>query len=249
MVAERQPSFQGESRAVFEWVGLLRDPVFYGFGVPRGDGRLVAVFPGLFANDLYLEPLRDWLGRIGYRPVRSTIAMNAGCPQRRRLEAEAELRRRMQRRHGPVALIGHSAGGVIARALAGAMQHEVSHLILLGSPAAVMGRRWDLERQGYRARLSNTARMVATAGERARRALDPDCTIPECECAFPDDVARPLSSSTKVTSIFSRDDPIVPVWASRDPLADNIETTGTHSGMAFNGRVYREIARALSSRD
>src|SRR5689334_6792584 len=103
MVAERQPSFERETRAVFEWVGLLRDPVFYGFGVPHGDGRLVGVLPGLFANDLYLEPLRDWLGRIGYRPVRSTIAMNAGCPQRRRLEAEAELRRRMEWRGGPIA--------------------------------------------------------------------------------------------------------------------------------------------------
>jgi len=247
MVAERQPAIEREPRAIFELGGLLGDPVFYGLGVPRGDGRLVVVLPGMFANDFYLQPLRDWLSRIGYRAVRSNIAMNAGCPERRRLEAEAELRRRMQRRPGPVALIGHSAGGVIARALAGAMQHEVSHLILLGSPAGSPGRRSGGIRRSRQ--ISNAARMVASAGERARRFIDPDCEIPQCGCAFVQDVSSPLSPSTRVTSIYSREDPIVPIWASRDPTADNIETTGTHSGLAFNGAVYRAIAKALSVRD
>src|SRR5439155_22763708 len=80
MVAERQPAIEREPRAIFELGGLLGDPVFYGLGVPRGDGRLVVVLPGMFANDFYLQPLRDWLSRIGYRAVRSNIAMNAGCP-------------------------------------------------------------------------------------------------------------------------------------------------------------------------
>jgi triacylglycerol lipase len=247
MVAERQPAIEREPTAIFELGGLLGDPVFYGLGVPRGDGRLVVVLPGMFANDFYLQPLRDWLSRIGYRAVRSNIAMNAGCPERRRLESEAELRRRMRRHSGRVALIGHSAGGVIARALAADMQDDVSHLILLGSPAGSLGRRWDGIRRSRH--ITDAARMVATAGERARRFIDPDCEIPQCDCAFVQDVSRPLAASTRVTSIYSREDPIVPIWASRDPTAENIEITGTHSGLAFNGSVYRAIAKALSVRD
>src|SRR5438067_1321253 len=247
MVAERQPAIEREPRAVLELGGVMGDAVVYGVGVRRGDGRRVVVVPGMFANDFCLQLLRDWLSRIGYRAVRSNIAMNAGCPERRRLEAEAELRRRMQRRPGPVALIGHSAGGVIARALAGAMQDEVSHLILLGSPAGSLGRRWDGIRRSRQ--ISDAARMVASAGERARRFIDPDCEIPQCGCPFVQDVSGPLAATTRVTSIYSLEDPIVPIWASRDPTADNIETTGTHSGLAFNGAVYRAIAKALSVRD
>src|SRR5215469_18849461 len=63
---------------------LLADPCFYGFGIPRGDGRLVAVLPGLLGSDLYLQPLRNWLQRVGYSPVRSTLEFNAGCLQRLR---------------------------------------------------------------------------------------------------------------------------------------------------------------------
>jgi len=33
---------------------LLADPVFYGIGVPGGDGKPVVVIPGLLGNDLYL---------------------------------------------------------------------------------------------------------------------------------------------------------------------------------------------------
>jgi hypothetical protein len=38
----------------------------------------VLVLPGLFAGDGYLQPLRDWLGRSGYSPVRSGIDRNPG---------------------------------------------------------------------------------------------------------------------------------------------------------------------------
>src|SRR5207247_1759039 len=47
---------------------LLVEPVFWGVGVRRGDGRPVLVLPGLYGGDRYLSPLRDWLRRIGYSP-------------------------------------------------------------------------------------------------------------------------------------------------------------------------------------
>src|SRR5437867_11584794 len=53
-----------EARALGELAALQRDPVFRGHGLPRGDGRIVLVLPGLFGNDLYLQPLHLWLRRI-----------------------------------------------------------------------------------------------------------------------------------------------------------------------------------------
>src|SRR5262249_40380798 len=66
-----------ESRAVTELAQLHSAPIFYGRGAPRGDGRVVLVVPGLFGNDVYLGPLRGWLRRIGYTPVRSSLVVNA----------------------------------------------------------------------------------------------------------------------------------------------------------------------------
>ncbi|HEY7294163.1 MAG TPA: hypothetical protein VH916_03935, partial [Dehalococcoidia bacterium] len=53
-----------------EFGELLRDPVFWGWGVPRGDGHAVLVLPGLGAGDAYLRPLRGWLRRLGYTTLR-----------------------------------------------------------------------------------------------------------------------------------------------------------------------------------
>ena len=55
-------------------------PVYYGFGVPRGDDSGVVIIPGFLGTDLYLTELHGWLGRIGYRPYFSGIGINADCP-------------------------------------------------------------------------------------------------------------------------------------------------------------------------
>ena len=125
-MVQSAPSLTRETWAWAEFVQLLADPIYYGSGLPRGDGRLVVVLPGLFGNDWYLHPLRVWLGRIGYQPVPSTLAVNAGCPERLTREVEANLARRREAVAGPVALIGHSRGGILARAIASRLGHEAS---------------------------------------------------------------------------------------------------------------------------
>lgn len=99
-----------------EFGQLLRDPVFWGWGVPRGDGHTVLVLPGLGAGDAYLRPLRGWLRRLGYRTMRSGIRRNPGLSERLLAElgerVEAEYRRTGRR----VSIVGHSMGGAQARA-------------------------------------------------------------------------------------------------------------------------------------
>ena len=64
MAEELNRMLRIESRALGELAALQIDPVFHGRGVPRGDGRLVLVLPGLFGNDFYLQPLHGWLRRM-----------------------------------------------------------------------------------------------------------------------------------------------------------------------------------------
>lgn len=244
-----------EARAGAELAALHTSGVFWGRGVPRGDGRTVVVVPGLFGNDLYLRPLRDWLRRIGYRPQRSSLTINAGCPKRLVNTIDATLERQLASTAEPIALVGHSRGGMLCWAYASRLGARVSHLALLGSPApavAALFRYWQTfaPSTGF-SPMGGTNNAVAAAGQRALRLLDPDCNVPACRCEYVDDVLRPLSPSTKVLSIASTDDPIVPPTASdlssaRLSRGENVLVRGSHSGLAHNRAVYELLAGFLA---
>jgi pimeloyl-ACP methyl ester carboxylesterase len=228
-----------EASAWGELADLMSDRLYW--APPRiGKGRAVLVLPGLFGNDIYLGPLRNWLGRAGYRAVRSDLWVNAGCPERLTRRTEDHLARRLKPGE-PLTIIGHSRGGLLGRAIAARLQDRVSHFVLLGSPVGGITR-WA-EMRG----ISGVpgAEPVREASDRARRTLDPDCNVPDCGCPFPEDFLRPLHPDTQVVSIYSPNDPIVPAPACRVPNGRNIEVPGTHSGLAFNKRVYRELLTAL----
>lgn len=249
MADDRRDMLRQEGRSLAELAALHRDPVFYGRGVPRGDGRLVLVVPGLFGGDMYLQPLRRWLARIGYTPMRSALVMNVGCPDRLRGQVERSLQREMAQRPGPISLIGHSRGGMLCWAIASRLQARASHLALLGSPAPAVV---TMMAAGPGAPNTFAAPGVADAGARALRLMDPDCTVPACGCPYTDDLRRALHPSTRVASIFSREDRIVNPAACRvagDTGEDvqNIEVGGSHGGLAHNRTVFTHLARFLAA--
>jgi triacylglycerol lipase len=155
------------------------------------------------------------------------------------------VNRRSSNSKRPLALIGHSRGGALARAIAGGLQNRVSHLILLGSP---VGELQLAVTNGQPINLANAGvnRTVEEASMFARRLLDPNCSFPRCGCAFAKDIARLLSELTAVLSVFSPDDQIVSPAACRVMDGKNLEISGTHSGLVYNREVYREVARFLA---
>lgn len=237
-----------ESRAVSEYWQLIFDPVYRGEGVPGGHGDLVLLLPGLFANDSYLLPLRDWLRRIGYQPALSTIPLNVGCPDRLQQRVLRSLEARIDRSAGPMAIIGHSRGGMLGKALASRLGERCTRLITLGSPLggalrAGLNGLIDLM-QPQSADLA--ARPVADAGRRAMRIFSPECHFPACACAYVEQLLAPLATTTQVTSIYSLDDPVVAPEAAAIDGATNIEVRGSHGGLVSNRLVYRELADALA---
>ncbi len=101
-----------------QFASLARDPIGYGVGVPRGDGRPVLLIPGFTAGDWSLGTMARWLGRIGYKPYLSGIDLNIGCP-RRKVELVGWRAEKIARESGQrVTIIGHSLGGVLGRAIA-----------------------------------------------------------------------------------------------------------------------------------
>ena len=123
----------GLTRPVVELGRLLRDPVYWGVGAPRGDGHPVLVLPGLFAGDQSLALLRRWLRRVGYTPVRSGIARNPGWSEELLAQLATLVDQVARERQQPVTIIGHSLGGVLAHAVARRRPTSVRHVIALGS--------------------------------------------------------------------------------------------------------------------
>src|ERR1700730_18421597 len=95
-----------EALAFGEIASLLRDPIYRGEDVTRGDGRLVVIIPGLFGSDFYLWPLRRWISRIGFRPSTSGLSVNAGCPDRLTSEIEKWIERQQRQSDRRIILIG-----------------------------------------------------------------------------------------------------------------------------------------------
>src|SRR5689334_13577848 len=156
---------------------LHASPVYYGIGVPRGDGSAVVLLPGFLGSDMYLVELFAWLKRIGYRPYYSGIGVNADCPNlliRYRLRQSLEQARRETRRK--IHILGYSLGGLLARAAAAEDPKHVASVITLGSPfrgAAVHPKLIDAVE-------AVRQRILMSRG----KGVLPNCYTGRCTCSF-----------------------------------------------------------------
>lgn len=220
---------------------LHASPVYYGLGVPRGDGSAVIIIPGFLGTDVYLTELHAWLRRIGYKPYFSGIGVNADCPnlliqQRLNQTVDKALAETQRKVH----LIGHSLGGVIARSLAGQRSRDIASVTTLAAP--------------IRGTVANRAVLRAAEAVRLRildehgRGVLPGCYTGQCTCNFLNSLRRRVPASTIETAIYTRHDGVVD-WRycmTMDPEVD-VEVPGTHIGMAFNPAAYTVVAERLAA--
>ena len=129
------------ARPAVEFSALMADPIFWGWGAPRGDGHSVLALPGLGGGDGYLRPLRGWLRRIGYRPVDSGLEVNPGWSEDLLDELTGLVEQEFRRSGAKLTIIGHSLGGVFGYVIAAHQPHMVRQLITLGSPLRFVRRR------------------------------------------------------------------------------------------------------------
>jgi len=234
--ASQRPLWR-ESFVGLDWLALRSSPVYYGLGVPRGDGSAVIVVPGFLGTDVYLQELHQWLRRIGYQPYMSQIGWNAECINTLVDRLKTTVTRAQSETKRKVHLIGHSLGGVLSRSAAAQCTDSVSSVITLGSP--------------FRGIRSHP--LVLAAGERVRARirrqhdeLPPDCYTGYCECEAVTAVQNGLPKSIQQTAVFTKNDGVVD-WrvCVSDDSSTNFEVKGTHVGLVFNGSVYGLIASRL----
>jgi pimeloyl-ACP methyl ester carboxylesterase len=223
-----------------EMTYLRLSPVYWGWGIPKGNGAAVVVVPAFLGTDLYLTEFRAWLRRIGYQSYESRIGRNADCPNLLiRLHLRETIEKAYKATGRKVHLVGHSLGGLIARAAAAQMPDRVASVISMGAPlcgvmlhpsvlrVAEMVRRRILKRNG--------------------QAVLPDCYTTACTCAFLQSCVTSVPKSVLQTAIYSKADGVLDWRSSKtgDPAID-FEVSATHIGMAFNPLVYRLVADRLA---
>jgi triacylglycerol lipase len=229
-----------EGRVVLEQAALLRDPVLRGDGVPRGDGSPVLLIPGFLAGDPSLATMARFLRRIGHHPCRARMRANVDCTTRAldRLEAEAE---RLAEGHGaPVAVVGQSRGGSMARLLAVRRPDLVRAIVCLGSPVTDQFAVHPLVRVQVTA--LGVLGTLGVPGLFGRGCADGACCAVTREQA-----AAPFPENVAYTAVYSRTDGIVDWNACLDPAARHVEVDASHIGMAVNAQVFRAVAGALAA--
>ena len=250
MRARRRPRKEEPESVQFpvwqEWLAgvelafLQISPIYWGYGIPHGDGSAVVLVPGFLGTDLYLTQFAVWLRRIGYKAFYSGIPLNADCPN---LLIERNLNTAIQQANestkGKIHLVGHSLGGSLARSAAAQMPERVASVITLGAPIRGIGARASVMRA------ADTVRRQIL--ERHGRGVLPACYTARCSCEFFQSLRGDFPKSVRQTAIYTKMDGILDwrVCRTGDPEVD-FEVSATHIGMAFSPLVYRIVAQRLA---
>jgi len=202
----------------------------------RGDP--VVLVPGFLAGDGTLSWMSRALRAQGFRTYRSHIHANIGCTMTAADQLEARLESIAARRGGRVQVVGHSLGGMLARGLAVRRPDLVSGIVTMGSPM--------LAPAAHHATLTASVELLV----RLSRAGVPglmaaDCVAGDCARQSFEESRQPVPAGVSFTAIYSRRDGIVDWRACVDPLAEPVEVTASHLGMAVDPRVIDRVVSAL----
>ena len=203
-----------------QFASLARDPVGYGVGVPRGDGRPILLIPGFTAGDWSLGTLARWLGRdriqavpVGNRSQRRMSAAQGGTGWMAREKIAREIR---------PARDDH-------RAQPGRRARTRDRCVEPGNRA-----------RSDRAGIADSQRMDGSARSGSSHAAgDPDhsgkhfparlenCGTMECSCGIADAVFAPTPPRSRFSAIYTRRDEVVQWQACIDDEGTQLRSVGT----------------------
>jgi dienelactone hydrolase len=191
---------------------------------PRGDGGVVIDVPGWLAAEVTNAPLRRFLARLGHDARGWGLGVNRGRPERdARLLAKKVLAAAAESGR-PVALVGWSLGGLVAREVARQHPDAVRRVVTYGTPV-VGGPTHTVGARHYGPDESQRITRLA-------QALDAEHPI-----------------EVPVTAIVSRRDGVVSWRACIDRTSrdvEHVEVRSTHLGMGLDPDVWSVVADRLS---
>lgn len=240
-ISEGRLSLWRELSWPIDWLELRASRVYRGKDVHRGDGRPIVLVPGFMASDASMFEMHRWLRRVGFDSRTSRIGRNADCPDIL-LEKLVERVEEVHTETGQtVTLIGHSLGGVLARASTVRRPDLVAQVITLGSPVG-KGEVHPLVLSLIKA----VSKVTPTPSESPRVHGDHD-HCGSCSCSLNEALSEPFPAGVPRASIYSRRDGIVDWRSSIDEAPGlNIPVNCTHLGMTVSREVYEAVAYLLA---
>ncbi len=190
----------------------------------RGAGETIWVFPGMGVGDGSTRTLRRYLRRHGFDARGWGLGRNPPDAAATLVRLLPRLEALVVETGGPVALVGWSLGGILARELARLRPDLVRRVVTLGSPV-VGGLRHTAVGGFYRLQgwdLDEIDRLVAVANRTPIR-------VP-------------------VTAIWSRRDGIVAWQACVDSVTgavENLEATSCHWALGLDPEVLAALPQRL----
>jgi pimeloyl-ACP methyl ester carboxylesterase len=189
--------------------------------LPHGDDQVVLVLPGFLTGDMVTRPFREFLDQHGFRAFGWEYGLNFGPTP----GALAHLRNRVDAlfalNGGPIAIIGISLGGLLARDLAHDCPDKIRHVVTMASPF----------RLPTASTLEHLVRLCGTL-------YDPEAKIER--------LAQPLPVPS--TAFFTRGDGVVAWESCRSDDHDcmNIEVDGHHMTICRNPVVLKHLVERLA---
>jgi len=171
-----------------------------------------------------MAPIRAYLRWLGYDARTWGLGTNMGDPRRDAELMSLSVAELAEAAGAPVALVGWSLGGVIAREVARKVPERVSRVITYGSPVV-----------GGPAHTVAVNRYEPGEGDRV------DAAIEELNASAP--------ISVPVTAIFTRRDGVVAWQACIDRNTEgveHIEVGSTHIGLGIDPDVWETVAWTLA---
>ncbi len=191
----------------------------------RGDGAPVVVIPGWRSPEASMAPVRAYLRWLGHDARHWGFGTNLGDPERH-ADLLAERVRLLAAEAGrPVALVGWSLGGTIARETARRVPDVVSQVLTYGTPV-----------------VGGPAHTIGAGS------LSPAQTASISARLDQLDTNSPIS--VPMTVIFTRRDSVVS-WTAcidrRSPDVRHIEVASTHLSLGIDPDVWLAIANGLAA--
>ena len=190
---------------------------------PKGTQQPVLFLPGLKAGDGSNAPMRSFLRRKNYRAYGWGLGTNNGDVAGQLPDVVARVAELYERVGEPIALIGWSLGGFMAREVAREQPELVSQVITYGTP--VVG-----------GPLYTSVSGVYTLDERqeiARRVAE----------------RNRIPIEVPITALYSKRDGIVAWQACIDDFSPDItmiEIRSTHVGMGIDPDVWQIVSERLA---
>lgn len=193
--------------------------------LPKGDGHAVLVIPALFSCDRLTRGFRAVLTGLGYVAEGWGAGINFGPTQASWAHLAARLLALAARSGSPISLVGHSLGGVMARALASEHPALVRRVITICSPF----------------RLPTASPLAPAYRFLSRWHVADEILLPR--------LIEPPPVPT--TAIYSPRDGVV-AWSScvdrPGQFRENVMVDGRHSTMLANPKAISIVAERLARR-